>query len=59
MLNSLLCREVDGQDITDSFRLTPLGKQIVQVWEKLGAISKVTWWKRCQNQVRRWLSFSF
>ncbi|MEO1560207.1 MAG: Npun_F0494 family protein, partial [Cyanobacteria bacterium J06632_19] len=26
----LLRREVDGQGITDSFRLTPLGRQLVE-----------------------------
>jgi hypothetical protein len=26
-------REVDGQGITDSFRLTPLGKQILDKWQ--------------------------
>jgi len=29
----LLRREVDGQGITDSFRLTPLGRQLLQHWE--------------------------
>lgn len=55
----LLRREVDGQGITDSFRLTPLGKQIVQTWEQLGEQPKANWWERCQNQVRRWFAFSF
>lgn len=32
----LLRREVDGQGITDSFRLTPLGRQIVEKWENAG-----------------------
>jgi DNA-binding PadR family transcriptional regulator len=54
----LLRREVDGQGITDSFRLTPLGKQVVQEWKNSGDLPKPTWWERCQNQVRRWLSFS-
>lgn len=30
----LLRREVDGQGITDSFRLTPLGRQLVEKWER-------------------------
>ena len=55
----LLRREVDGQGITDSFRLTPLGKQVVQEWTNLGDLPKPTWWERCRNQVRRWLSLSF
>jgi hypothetical protein len=30
----LLRREVDGQGLTDSFRLTPLGRQIIAEWEQ-------------------------
>ncbi|WP_319423317.1 Npun_F0494 family protein [Pleurocapsa sp. FMAR1] len=30
----LLRREVDGQGLTDSFRLTPLGRKIVTQWEQ-------------------------
>ena len=30
----LLRREVDGQGLTDSFRLTPLGRKIVAQWEQ-------------------------
>ena len=30
----ILRREVDGQGITDSFRLTPLGRNIINRWEK-------------------------
>ena len=29
----LLRREVDGQGLTDSFRLTPLGRQIITRWK--------------------------
>ncbi|XGW00272.1 MAG: Npun_F0494 family protein [Leptolyngbya sp. BL-A-14] len=29
----LLRREVDGQGLTDSFRVTPLGRQLVQKWQ--------------------------
>jgi hypothetical protein len=29
----LLRREVDGQGITDSFRLTPLGRQLVEQYQ--------------------------
>ncbi len=32
----LLRREVDGQGLTDSFRLTPLGRQIVERWRVQG-----------------------
>ena len=30
----LLRREVDGQGLTDSFRLTPLGRQLVHEWQQ-------------------------
>ena len=29
-------REVDGQGLTDSFRLTPIGRQLVEQWEAAG-----------------------
>lgn len=29
----ILRREVDGQGLTDSFRLTPLGRQVVERWQ--------------------------
>ncbi|MFM6400048.1 Npun_F0494 family protein, partial [Planktothrix sp.] len=29
----ILRREVDGQGITDSFRLTPLGRKLIDQWE--------------------------
>ena len=32
----LLRREVDGQGLTDSFRVTPLGRQLVQKWHEQG-----------------------
>ncbi|MGK7891091.1 MAG: Npun_F0494 family protein [Leptolyngbyaceae cyanobacterium] len=32
----LLRREVDGQGLTDSFRLTPLGRQLVHLWQHQG-----------------------
>jgi len=31
----LLRREVDGQGLTDSFRVTPLGGQLAQQWQSL------------------------
>ncbi|MDJ1172491.1 Npun_F0494 family protein [Roseofilum capinflatum] len=30
----ILRREVDGQGITDRFRLTPLGRQLIEHWEQ-------------------------
>ncbi len=32
----ILRREVDGQGLTDSFRLTPLGRQLVERWQSQG-----------------------
>ena len=32
----ILRREVDGQGLTDSFRLTPLGRQLVERWQANG-----------------------
>jgi hypothetical protein len=34
----LLRREVDGQGLTDSFRLTPLGRQLTEKWQLSGGI---------------------
>jgi hypothetical protein len=34
----LLRREVDGQGLTDSFRVTPLGRQLVQKWHEQGSV---------------------
>jgi hypothetical protein len=40
----ILRREVDGQGITDSFRLTPLGRMIIGDWQKdVGKIPSPTW----------------
>jgi hypothetical protein len=52
----LLRREVDGQGITDSFRLTPLGRQLVEKWESQGgSLPKPSWWERLVNSINRWL----
>jgi hypothetical protein len=52
----LLRREVDGQGITDSFRLTPLGRQLVERWEAqrkgLPEASAAQW---LGNTLNRWL----
>ncbi len=56
----LLRREVDGQGITDSFRLTPLGRQIVAKWNQLGGrFPQPSWWERLLNQLIRWFSLPF
>lgn len=36
MAVGLLRREVDGQGLTDSFRLTPLGRQLLDQWATQG-----------------------
>jgi hypothetical protein len=56
----ILRREVDGQGITDSFRLTPLGRQIVEKWEKLGGkIPAPSLLDRLYNAANRWLRLPF
>jgi hypothetical protein len=50
----LLRREVDGQGLTDSFRLTPLGHQLVEKW-RLKAISDPSWGDRLYNALSRWV----
>jgi hypothetical protein len=51
----MLRREVDGQGLTDSFRLTPLGLQLVEKWETAGgnlpAASPID---RAKNFANRW-----
>lgn len=54
----VLRREVDGQGITDSFRLTPLGRQLVRKWEQeTGMLPPPSALERLQNTLRRWLRF--
>ncbi|MEL6471324.1 MAG: Npun_F0494 family protein [Cyanobacteria bacterium J06623_4] len=36
----ILRREVDGQGLTDSFRLTPLGRELVARWQSQGCPDK-------------------
>jgi hypothetical protein len=55
----LLRREVDGQGITDSFRLTPLGRQLVEKWQQQGELPKPSWSDRFFNAVSRWLRLPF
>jgi hypothetical protein len=51
----LLRREVDGQGITDSFRLTPLGRQLVEKWENQGGtLPKPSWCERLLNAFNRY-----
>lgn len=56
----LLRREVDGQGLTDRFRLTPLGRQLVQRWQTLGGAElRPTWRDRVYNALDRWLRLPF
>ncbi|MBC6418612.1 MAG: hypothetical protein GDA44_07365 [Prochloron sp. SP5CPC1] len=53
----LLRREVDGQGITDSFRLTPLGQQLRAKWEELGGSQpEPTGRERLQNTLTRFMA---
>jgi hypothetical protein len=49
----LLRREVDGQGITDSFRLTPLGRQLVEKWQAQAAFPPATPQHYLENTVNR------
>jgi hypothetical protein len=55
----VLRREVDGQGITDSFRLTPLGRQLLQEWQNNAAqwIKASTWCDHLSNIISRWVRF--
>jgi hypothetical protein len=53
----LLRREVDGQGLTDSFRLTPLGRLLMEQWQQQGdSFRRVSWGDRLQDLYRRLLS---
>ncbi len=52
----MLRREVDGQGLTDSFRLTPLGLQLIEKWESTGGnLAAVSPIDRAKNFANRWL----
>lgn len=56
----LLRREVDGQGLTDSFRLTPLGRQIVQQWSQTeNQIPPASLAGHISHWLNRWLKLSF
>jgi hypothetical protein len=51
----MLRREVDGQGLTDSFRLTPLGLTLIEKWEKSGAtLPPASILDRVANFVTHW-----
>jgi len=54
----LLRREVDGQGITNSFRLTPLGHQLLDKWQKQGKpLAPAVLSDRLYNALSRWIRF--
>jgi hypothetical protein len=54
----LLRREVDGQGLTDSFRLTPLGHQLVNQWQQSGdSLPPASFGDRLYNAWQRWVRF--
>ncbi len=50
----MLRREVDGQGLTDSFRLTPLGLQLVEKWDAGGNLPVASPIDRAKNFANRW-----
>lgn len=55
----LLRREVDGQGLTDSFRLTPLGRKIIAQWEQeIKEIPRASMSDKISNWLNRWLKWS-
>jgi hypothetical protein len=56
----VLRREVDGQGLTDSFRVTPLGRQLVEQWQQQGLfqIPSPSLSDRFYNALSRWLRIS-
>lgn len=50
----ILRREVDGQGITDRFRLTPLGRQLIEYWEKeSGSLPAASMGDRLYNRLHQ------
>ncbi|MFM2063866.1 MAG: hypothetical protein RLZZ507_3537 [Cyanobacteriota bacterium] len=54
----VLRREVDGQGITDGFRLTPLGHQLVEKFLDTNLPSP-SWGDRLNDAITRWLRLPF
>lgn len=48
----LLRREVDGQGLTDRYRLTPLGHRLIQRYSQ--PTWSASWGDRWRNQLSRW-----
>ena len=54
----VLRREVDGQGITDSFRLTPLGRHLVEQYQG-SSPRNPSWLDRFHNAMSRWFRLPF
>jgi hypothetical protein len=54
----VLRREVDGQGITDSFRLTPLGRQLLEQYQG-NYPRNPSWLDHFHNSLSRWLRLPF
>ncbi|BCL35653.1 Npun_F0494 family protein [Nostoc sp. MS1] len=54
----VLRREVDGQGITDSFRLTPLGHQLIEQYQGK-TLPLPSWRNRLYDAVIRWFRLPF
>ncbi len=56
----MLRREVDGQGLTDSFRLTPLGLELIEKWETAGGkLPPARTIDRLNNWSARWFRLPF
>ena len=56
----MLRREVDGQGLTDSFRLTPLGLELIEKWEMGGGtLPSASPIDRLKNLSARWFRLPF
>jgi len=57
----LLRREVDGQGLTDSFRVTPLGRKLVDKWQQNFRPNQYapSWRDRLYNALVRWVRLPF
>ena len=55
----VLRREVDGQGITDSFRLTPLGRQLVEQYQGSASYPTPSRRDRILETLNRWFRLAF
>ena len=51
----LLRREVDGQGLTDSFRLTPLGRRLIDDWKYQRSIRSASAFDYVLNWTAQWV----